>query len=170
MGEMFDIQNDIRVAGVSDFQEMFRICCLLHSENGQHPFSEWKARHFLWRGCNRDNSIVGVIGPSDDIKAIIYLEIQPVYYSDEPQLAEAFAFVRADSRKSDYAKRLIRFAKKCSEETGLDLLIGIISDERLAAKARLYDRELPKGGTFYNYRPSGKTMHDPKFGLNRDET
>lgn len=156
MTEPSDIENDIRIAGPDDYQELFRIACLLHNENGQHKFSEEKSKHFIWRGCNRDQSIVGVIGPPNNIKAMIYLQIQPVYYSDEFQLGEAFAFVRQDCRKSDYAKRLIRFAKRCSEETGLDLLIGIISDTRLAAKARLYDRELPRGGTFYNYRPNSK--------------
>ena len=153
-----DIENDIRIAGVDDYQEMFRIACLLHAENGQHAFSEEKVKEFIWRGCNRDQAIVGVIGPSNNLKAMIYLQIQPIYYSDEFQLGEAFAFVRADCRRSDYAKRLIRFAKKCSEETGLDLMIGIISDVRLAAKARLYDRELPRGGNFYNYRPASKAV------------
>lgn len=148
--------DEIRTAGPDDYQEMFRIACLLHAENGQHPFSEEKVKEFIWRGCNQDGAIVGVIGFPSDLKAMIYLQIQPIYYSDDFQLGEAFAFVRPDCRRSDYAKRLIRFAKKCSEETGLDLMIGIISDSRLAAKARLYDRELPRGGAFYNYRPMSK--------------
>lgn len=151
-----DIENDIRIAGVEDYQEVYRIARLLHSENGQHKFCEAKVKEFIWHGCNRLNAIVGVIGPSDNIKAVLYLQIQPIFYSEEFQLGEVFAFVRPDSRRSDYAKRLIRFAKKCSEETGLDLLIGILSDHRLAAKSRLYDRELPKGGVFFNYRPESK--------------
>lgn len=151
-----DLENDIRIAGPDDYQELFRISCLLHRENGQHAFSEEKSKAFIWAGCNHDNAIVGVIGPSSDIKAMIYLQIQTIYYSDEFQLGEAFAYVRPDARKSDFAKRLIEFAKKCSEETGLDLMIGIISDHRLAAKKRLYDRQLPVGGTFYCYRPQSK--------------
>lgn len=148
-----DIENDIRIAGPDDFQEIFRICCLLHKENGQHSFSELKARHVIWRGVNRENSIVGVIGPSNNIKAIIYLVVDPVYYSDECQLVELWNFVRPDCRKSDYAKRMIQFAKQCADETGLHLTIGIISDERLEAKERLYARQLPKGGVFYIYKP-----------------
>ena len=153
---MVDIENDIRIAGPEDYQEVYRIACLFHSENGQHEFGEAKVKEFIWHGCNRRSAIVGVIGPPNNIKAVLYLQIQPIFYSEEFQLGEVFAFVRPDSRRSDYAKRLIRFAKTCSEETGLDLLIGIISDHRLAAKSRLYDRELPKGGTFYNYRPKSK--------------
>jgi hypothetical protein len=151
-----DIENDIRIAGPEDYQEAFRIACLLHHENGQHSFSEPKVKEFIWHGCNRLNAMIGVIGPPANLKAMIYLQIQPIFYSDEFQLGEVFNYVRPDARKSDYAKRMIRFAKKCSEETGLCLLIGIISDHRLAAKSRLYDRELPKGGTFYNYRPKSK--------------
>lgn len=148
-----NIDTDIRVAGPDDFQEMFRVCCLLHHENGQHEFSEAKARDFLWRGCNRDHALVGVIGPSNDIKAILYLEVMPVYYSDDVQLYEKFMFVRPDCRKSDYAKRLLLFAKRAADELGCDLTIGIISDDKLAAKERLYARHLPKGGTFFVYRP-----------------
>lgn len=150
---MFDIENDIRIADTDDFQELFRICCILHKENGQFPFSEARSAAYIWRGCNRDNAIIGAIGPSDNIKAVIYLEVQPVYYSDSVQLAESFAFVRPDSRRSDFAKKLVRFAKKSAEETGVCLIIGIISDHKLEAKRRLYERELPLGGYFYNYRP-----------------
>jgi hypothetical protein len=154
---MFDIENDIRIADTDDFQELFRVCCLLHRENGQHEFSEPRSSAFIWRGCNKDNAVIGVIGPSDNIKAIIYLEVQQIYYSDEIQLGEAFAFVRADCRKTDFAKKLVRFAKKCAEESGVCLMIGIISDHKLEAKRRLYERELPLGGYFYNYRPKSKS-------------
>ena len=162
MGEQFDIENDIRVATPDDFQEIFRICCLLHAENGQNSFSEWRARNFIWKGCNQDNSLVLVIGPSNNIKAVLYLEVQPIYYSDEVQLGEAFNYVRPDCRKSDYAKRLIRYAKRCAAAANVHLTIGIISDIRLEAKQRLYERELPKGGVFFIFKPE-------KHGLTADK-
>jgi|HubBroStandDraft_2_1064218.scaffolds.fasta_scaffold572515_2 hypothetical protein len=149
-----DLGNAIRIATQDDFQEIFRVCCLLHSENGAHEFSEWKVRHLIWRGVNQEKSIIGVIGPSNDIKAMIYLVIDPVSYSDDSQLLELWNYVRPDYRKSDFAKRMILFAKKCSDETGLDLTIGIISDKRLEAKKRLYHRLLPEGGAFFIYRPN----------------
>ena len=136
MGEIFDIENDIRLAVPDDYQEIFRICCFLHVENGQHPFSEERSKRFIWKGCNHDNAAVFVIGPSDNVKAVLYLEVQQIYYSDECQLGEAFMYVREDCRKTDYAKRLIRHAKRCSEETELDLTMGVISDHRLAALQR----------------------------------
>jgi hypothetical protein len=151
-----DIENDIRIAGPEDYQEAFRIACLLHHENGQHKFSEPKVKEFIWHGCNRLNAMMGVIGPPTNLKAMIYLQVQPIFYSDEFQLGEVFNYVRPDFRRSDYAKRMICFAKKCADETGLDLMIGVISDERLAAKKRLYQRLLPEGGVFFNYRPKSK--------------
>lgn len=147
------IEEPLRIAGPEDFQELFRVSCFLHSENGQHVFSEEKCRHVLWRGCNQNNAIIGVIGSSTDIKAMIFLSLEPVYYSDEYQLVELFNFVRPDCRTHGYAARMLRFAKGLADETGLDLLIGIISDIRLEAKIRLYDRELKKAGAFFTYRP-----------------
>ena len=151
-----DIENAIRIATPDDYQELMRICYLLWLDNGQHPWSEEKAKEFIWRGCHRDNAIVGVIGSSSDIKAVIYLEVMPVYYSDDVQLYEKFAFVRPDSRKSDFAKRLIYFARRCADETGIDLLIGIISDVKLEAKKRLYHRHLPEGGAWFCYHGKAK--------------
>lgn len=149
------MSDEIRLAGPDDYQELFRISCLLHAENGQHPFSEEKVKKLVWTGCNRDRAIVGVIGEPVDIRAMIYLQLQPVYYSEDHQLVEIFNFVRADSRRSDFAKRMIRFAKRCADNLGLFLLIGIISDEKLEAKTRLYDRELHRAGIFFSYRPKG---------------
>lgn len=151
-----DLENDIRIAGPEDYQEVFRIACLLHNENGQHSFSEIKVKEFMWLGCNRVDAMIGVIGPPTNLKAMIYLQIQPIFYSDEFQLGEVFNYVRPDARKSDYAKRMILFAKKCADDTGLDLMIGVISDKRLEAKKRLYQRLLPEGGIFFNYRPKSK--------------
>ena len=143
----------LRIATPEDYQEIFRICCLLHAENGQHAFSERKVTELIWRGCNQDRAIIGVIGESNDIKAMLFLVIDPVYYSEDLQLTELWNYVRPDARRSDFARQMIQFAKRCSDETELDLTIGIISDKNLEKKANLYGRLLPKGGTFFIYRP-----------------
>jgi hypothetical protein len=62
-------------------------------------------------------------------------------------------YVRPDSRKSNYAKQMIGFAKKCADETGLILAIGIISEKKLEAKRRLYERMLPLSGYWFIYKP-----------------
>ena len=148
-----DAPDRLRTATQEDFLELLRISKMLHEENGQHPLSERKLWELLTRGICRDGAIIGVIGDPGDIKAMIFLGVESCYYSDDLIIVERWAFTRPDCRKTDFAKRLIRFAKHCADQTGLELNIGIISDERLAAKERLYARELPKGGSFFVYRP-----------------
>lgn len=151
-----DIDHEIRIATPADYQELFRIACLLHKENGLFEFSEEKVKALIWKGCRRDNAIIGVIGRSDDIKAMIFLAIEEPYYSEVKNLVELWNYVRPDARRSDFAKRMIQFAKRCADETGSALFIGIISDKQLEAKARLYARHLPQRGTFFIYEPAGK--------------
>ena len=93
-----------------------------------------------------------MIGPPDDIKAHVYLQVDEVYYSDDYQIVELWNFVRPDCRRSDYAKTLIAYAKKFADDTKLHLLIGVLSDIRMAAKVRLYERQLPKAGEFFLYK------------------
>lgn len=150
---MSDAETKLRIATPDDFQEIFRICCLLHAENGQFPFHELKVREIIWRAVNRDRGLAAVVGVSDDIKAMILLTIEEVFYSDAQEIIERWNYVRPDCRRSDYAKQMIGFAKKCSSETGIPLSIGIISDIRLAAKRRLYERMLPLGGYWFTFRP-----------------
>lgn len=152
------IADDIllRVATEEDFNCVMDLCHLLHAENGQYPLNLHKVSELVWRALTRQGAIMGVIGKPGDLKAMICLHIDPVDYADAFQIYEKWNYVRPDSRKSDFAKRMIRFAKQCADETGLDLTIGIISNDRLAAKARLYDRELPKGGVFYVYHGAAK--------------
>ena len=152
MGETNDI---LRVAVQADFPELMRLCRLLHEENGQHSWSEEKVQALVWRGLNRQNAIVGVIGSSSDIKAMILILVEPMSYSPEFQLFEQWNFVRKDARKSDFAKRMVEFGIRCSDETGLDLVIGVFSDIRLAAKQRLYRRILgSEAGFWYCHKPN----------------
>lgn len=108
----------------------------------------------IQRAVAQQGAIIGVIGKSDDLRGMILLLIDPVWYSDEFQLLEIFNFVREDSRRSSFARDLINYAKRCADETGLDLTIGVLSNVRMAAKVRLYSRLLPKGGEFFVYSPS----------------
>jgi GNAT superfamily N-acetyltransferase len=126
----------------------------IHAEIGQHPLSYPKLAAVIWRGLIRQGAMIGVIGQPEYVKAMIYLEVDDIYYSDDMVLTEKFNFVRPEFRKSDYAKRLIRFAKETAAQTGLDLMIGIFTDKRLEAKERLYNREFPEGraGVWYRHK------------------
>ena len=124
-----------------------------HEENGQHQISMIKCAQMVWRGVTRQQALMGVIGDPFLVKAFISLEIDPVYYSEEMGLFERILIVRKEFRNHSPASRLIDFAKHISDELGLELTTGIISDIRLEAKARLYQRKLQKGGVWFVHKP-----------------
>jgi hypothetical protein len=66
--------------------------------------------------------------------------------------------MRKISAKSEenYGPRLIEFAKKCADEIGLPLTIGILTNQRMEGKVRLYRRSLgvPAGAWFVHF-PQG---------------
>lgn len=144
----------VRIATPRDEAGIMKLCVELHAENGQHSFSEPKVRAMVRIALEGKGGILGVIGPSDDIQGCILMLLDPVWYSDEFQLLELFNFVRSDARRSTHANSLIDFGKRCADETGLELTIGIMSNIKTEAKERLYQRRLTKAGTFYIYRPS----------------
>lgn len=143
----------VRIATREDELGILNLCRLMHAEQGQHPMNWQKVIARVRAATDRKNGVVGVIGPSDDIQAHIYLLIDEIYYSDECQILEIWNFVRPDCRRSNYAKTLIEFAKKCARDMNLHLMIGVLSDIRMEAKVRLYERQLPKAGAFFLYRP-----------------
>lgn len=152
----------IRLGDPQDEEQVMHLCRMIHAEAGQHPFVEDKVRHIVRRGLDRDRSIIGVIGgePGSELYGCICLLLDGVWYSDEYQLLELFNFVHPDHRKSTYAQDLINYAKKCADELGIDLTIGVIANERMAAKVRLYGRLLPKAGEFFIYKPKMKGDED----------
>ena len=134
---------------VADESGIMALLVQNHAENGQHEFCEPKVRQMVRRALYQQGGIIGVIGPSSDIRSSICLLIDEVWYSEERQILELWNYVRQDSRRSDYAKKMIEFAKKCADGLELDLTIGVLSDKRMEAKIRLYQRQLPKAGAFF---------------------
>lgn len=126
------------------------MCRKLHEENGIFSFSERKVRNCLQSAWNGQGGIIGVIGVPGKIEGSICLTIGDYFYTDEFNLSELWNFVLPEYRKSTNAKELIRFAVRCSDEIGIPLIIGVISNERTIAKIGLYRRLLgdPAGGFF----------------------
>lgn len=142
----------VRIAGPSDEDEIMQLLNIMHAEGGILPLDEMEARNTFRLAFNRQGGILGVIGESGDIKAMIFLLISKFWYTKNHHLEELFNFVRPDVRKpgSGYAPRLIEFAKECAEEIGLPLTIGILTNQRMEGKVRLYRRYLgtPAGAWF----------------------
>lgn len=152
MTELISVK-DIRLADEHDEFEIFKLCSLMHSEQPYHPLAWDKIVPMIRLATARTRGIIGVIGERHDLKAAIFLMLEPVWYSDDWQLLEFFNYVRSDARRSNYARQLIRYAKTCADSLGVDLTVGVFSNIRTAEKCHLYGRIIPKMGEFFCYSP-----------------
>lgn len=126
------------------------LCRALHKENGLFSLSEPKIRGYLHLAFARKNAFVGVIGSNGKIEASTCLLMDTQYYSDDLCLVELWNHVGKEYRQSRNAEALIRFGMDCQKATGLPLITGIITNDQVAAKVRLYRRLLgyPAGAFF----------------------
>lgn len=142
----------VRKANAGDEAELMEICRSLHVENGLFTMSEDKVSGMLRRAFTKQGAIIGIIRPDKAIEGAIYLIISDYWYSDDWHLSELFSYVPPAYRKSNHAKELINFAKRCADEIPLPLIIGVISNQRTEAKVRLYERKFDKAaGAFFVY-------------------
>jgi hypothetical protein len=86
---------------------------------------------------------------------MVLMTIDAIWYSPDYQLLELTNFVHPDHRRNRYAKQLINFAKTVSDNLGIDLMIGIVSNKRTEAKIRLYQRQLQPVGAYFIHHPNG---------------
>src|ERR1035437_6051671 len=111
-----------------------------------------KVRAMLRKAFNREGGILGAIGPAGNIEALIFLMVSTFWYSDDAHLEEIFTYVSPQYRKSRNAVELMHFAKWCVDQSGLPLVIGVLSNERTEGKVRLYQRQFDKPmGNFFMY-------------------
>lgn len=143
--------SNVRLAQPEDRAKIIELTKELHGENGLFSMSDKKVRAMLDRFYNREGAVIGVIGPVGDPVATIYLGIDQMSYSDDWALVEQWNFVHPEHRKSNYASQLICYAKRLADEFKLPLLVGILSNSRTEAKARLYERHLHKAGLYFIY-------------------
>lgn len=145
--------SEVRLATPADREGIMALCRMLHAENGLFPMEEDLVEETIQRAFDRKGGIIGVIGAPGQLEGIIYMLVSNFWYSRKPHLEELFNFVHPDHRKSEHAKALIEFAKKCASDD-VRLVIGVISNERTEAKVRLYERRLGKPtGAFFVYPP-----------------
>lgn len=145
---------NVRLAEPRDEDEIIAMCRRLHAENAIFAMSDDRVRATVRKGLNRDQSILGVIGPPGNIQASIYLTVAQFWYTNSQHLEEIWNYVLPEFRNSRNAKDLISYAKWCSDTIGLPLMIGILSTIRLEAKQRLYERQLgsPAGVLYLHNR------------------
>lgn len=152
----------VRPAGPGDEAEIWRMFRLLYEENATFKISDRKVQFYLDRLLHPDliprddtgpRGFIGVIGPVNALEACIMLTLGSVWYSEEISLDEHLNFVDPTHRASSHAKALISYAKFVAEQTGIRLVIGVLSTKRTAAKVRLYERQLTPAGCFFLHPP-----------------
>lgn len=149
----------VRLASASEEDDVMEMCREVHSENGLVSMDEDQVRSMLRKAFNKECGIIGVIGEPGALEAIIMIVMTNFWSSKDTHLEELFSYVRKPFRTKSagpdtivipHAEALIRFAKKCSDEIGVPLVIGIITNKRMAGKVRLYRSILgcPAGAYF----------------------
>jgi GNAT superfamily N-acetyltransferase len=154
--------SEVRIALRADEPELLRLLRLMHAEGGLVDLDEDRAREMFARAFNRQGAVIAVIG-TGAIEAAICLNISSFWYSKNSHLEEIFAFVDPNHRRSRHASALIEFAKRCAKETGLALLIGVLSNKRGATKAELYRRKLGESlGQFFLFNHHWNAAAKPR--------
>lgn len=140
----------VRKARPSDRDTVLDICRQNHSENGQFGLSMRKVEGMVEKAFSNEGCIIGTVGHGSNIEGIIMLLIAQFWYTDDWCLEEIMNYVLPEHRRSTHAKDMIAFAKRCSDEIRIPLVIGVVSNERTKAKIELYRRQLgePVGGYF----------------------
>ena len=149
------ITSRVRKAVPDDAPELMDICRELHAENGLFSMNEQRVSMMLQKAFRNEGALIGALGPTGAIEGAIFMLISQYWYTDDWCLEELFNYVRPQYRRSSNAKELIGFGKRCSDELGIPLVIGVISNERTKAKVGLYQRQLADPvGAYFVHRPA----------------
>lgn len=100
---------------------------------------------------NKNGGIIGVIYDKENktVEGVIGLRIDKFWFSDQWFIRDIFTYVHPEFRRSTRAKCLLSFAKDCSKKMNIPLLMGIMSNTRTEAKARLYERQMSRAGSYF---------------------
>lgn len=153
----FDDCGDVRLADQEDISEIISILTDHIKENGNHPINDAKVINLISLYYNKSGGIIGVIGDRGErLKGIVVLVVSQIWYSDDYLLDEMSLYVRPEYRKSDYAKQLMKFAKKSSDTLDLELRMSVWSDARTEAKIKLYKRQFTLRGAYFSHNQKPK--------------
>lgn len=152
----------VRVGTPEDLEGCMFLLLQAIEENGIGEGAPDKLLSQVWPSLHQDGGVVGIIGSDPQRpEGVILLRIESLWYSNSPVIAEKFVFVHADYRsaKGGRARKLCEFSKKVSDEMGMPLIIGIVSNDRTKGKVKMYERLLgPAAGAYFLY--NGKTGID----------
>lgn len=145
----------VRTGTLNDLEEMMELAMLACEENGFANPSQGKLLQDIYPALMQDHGIVGIVGEKGGIiEGAVLLRIGSPWYSTDVIIEEKAVFVHPNYRsaKGGRAARLIEFAKKVSDDLGLPLAMGVLSDERTISKVKTYGRIFgPPSGAYWLY-------------------
>ena len=150
----------VSLATPKDEEKILDLLMLMHEENGLFEMDNDSVREMVRKVLNRENGIIGVIDGEEEIEAAVCLVIDKLWYAKTWCLNDVFNFVAPKYRRSTRAKSLISFAKSYSDQVGIPLLMGIVSNVRTEAKIKLLERQLQKAGAFFIYNYGGESHNN----------
>lgn len=149
-------QSKIRLAQPSDEPELLTLVRVMHAEGGFRSLDIDRVREMFARAFDRKGGMLAVIGAPGHIRAMMYLLLTQFWYTRDTHVEELFNWVHPEHRNSDYGKLMIDYAKGCSDDLSksagekVPLLMGVLTNRRMAPKVRLYRRffGVPYGAFF----------------------
>lgn len=158
---MTQTNSTIRLATSADEPELLALFRLMHAEGGMRRLDIDRVREMFGHAFNRRGGILAVIGAPGNVRAMMFILLTKHWYTHDHHLEELFNWVHPEHRKSDYARLMIEYAKKCSDEMSRDagekipIVMGVLTNKRMAAKVRLYRRFFgwPHGAFFLHNAP-----------------
>jgi len=136
----------VRFAEPGDEMSLLALMDAVHQESGLFPIDPIAALAMIGRCIARRDAVIGTIGPVGAVRAAVCLTIERMWYASADNgrfLSEKFMIVAPEHRRSTHAKNLLLFSKEVARGLGIKLLIGVASNERTAAKVRLYRSQFP---------------------------
>jgi hypothetical protein len=151
---MFDDLN-IRVGTPDDIHQLMDLAMNASNELAFVDYDPEKILGEIWAALHQEGGVVGVIGEvGGQIEGAVLLRTGAMWYSSKTVLEEKGIFIHPDFRSSraHRGRRLCEFSKRVADQLGVPLIIGILSNDRLEAKGRLYERQFGKpSGMFFLY-------------------
>lgn len=145
----------VRVATPQDLHSVLELAMMVASENGIFEPDMNMVVADIWPALNGERGLIGVIGdPGEPLQGFVLLRIGNLWYSPAEIIEEKTVFVapKYRSAKGGRARKLCEFSKKVSDELGLPLIIGVVSNHRTKGKEGLYNRLFgPPAGAFWLY-------------------
>jgi len=143
------------VGGKDDVDAIMELALAACDENGFVKPNPVRLLEEIWPALIRENGIIGIVGiPGQKPQGAILLRICKTWYSDEEILEERAVFIHPDFRaaKGGRARKLCDFSKKVSDDLGIPLTIGVLSNQRTEGKIRMYERIFgPPSGAYFLY-------------------